>query len=98
MSRKHLKHLIMVVIVTALVTAPTTASACNAAGKDIHVGQLTAVEKSAKTFTIFDVETASPITFIADATLIKSLENVRGIVQVKYDHVGKALKAIEVRY
>lgn len=87
-----------VALAATLVLMPMAALACGSPDKMTHVGQVTAVDKKAGSFTIFDVQTASPITFVSDETLLKGLENVRGMVQVKYEHDGDALRAIDIRY
>jgi hypothetical protein len=56
------------------------------------------VDKKMGSFTIFDVQTASPITFVSDKALLEGLESVRGMVQVKYEHGGDALRATDIRY
>ena len=68
------------------------------AAQQTHVGQVTAVDMGAGSFTIFDVQTATPITFVSDKTLLEGLENVNGMVQVKYEHDGDALRAIDILY
>ncbi len=87
-----------VALAAALVLMPTAALACGSAAQKTHVGQVTAVDMGAGSFTIFDVQTATPITFVSDKTLLEGLENVNGMVQVKYEHDGDALRAIEIIY
>ncbi len=87
-----------VAFAAAVLAAPTAAWACGSPGQKTHVGKVMAVDMTKKSFTIFDVQTASPITFVSDEALLKGLENVRGMVQVKYEHDGDALRAIDIRY
>jgi hypothetical protein len=87
-----------VALAAVLALTPMAALACGSLDQKIHVGQVTGVDKKASSFTIFDVQTASPITFVSDGTLLEGLENVRGMVQVKYEHDGDALRAIDIRY
>ncbi len=87
-----------VALAAALVLMPTAALACGSAAQQTHVGQVTAVDMGAGSFTIFDVQTATPITFVSDKTLLEGLENVNGMVQVKYEHDGDALRAIDILY
>ncbi len=87
-----------VALATALFLMPTAALACLSAEQKTHVGQVTGVDKKAGSFTIFDVQTASPISFVSDKALLEGLENVHGMVQVKYEHDGDALRAIDIRY
>lgn len=91
-------YLIGATLAAALAFAPIAGWACGMPGNKTHVGQLMAVDTNSKSFTIFDVETASPITFISDDTILKTLESIRGMIQVKYEHVGDALRAVDVRY
>lgn len=91
------KYFIGLTLIAALAVAPTT-WACGSPGQKTHVGKVMAVDMTKKSFTIFDVQTATPITFISDESMLKDLQDVRGMVQVKYEHAGDALKAIEVRY
>ena len=87
-----------VALAAALVLMPTLALACGSPEQKTHVGQVTAVDKKVGSFTIFDVQTASPISFVSDKALLKGLEDVRGMVQVKYEHDGDLLRAIDIRY
>jgi hypothetical protein len=87
-----------VVLAAALALMPMAALACGSPDKMTHVGQVTGVDKKMGSFTIFDVQTASPITFVSDEALLKGLENVRDMVQVKYEHDGDTLRAIDIRY
>ncbi|MEE9159763.1 MAG: hypothetical protein V3U60_15440 [Gammaproteobacteria bacterium] len=87
-----------VALAAALVLMPTAALACGSAEQKTHVGQVTAVDQGAGSFTIFDVQTATPITFSSDETLLEGLESVRGMVQVKYEHDGDTLRAIDILY
>ena len=87
-----------VALAAALLLMPTAALACGSAEQKTHVGQVTGVDKKAGSFTIFDVQTASPISFVSDKALLEGLENVHGMVQVKYEHDGDALRAIDIRY
>lgn len=91
------RYLIAAAIVGVL-AAPSATWACQAAGENVHVGKLMAIDTKANSFTIFDVETANPITFASDAPTLKGLQSVRGMVQVHYERVGDVLRALEVRY
>ena len=77
---------------------PVTAWSCNAAGKNTHVGELIAVDAGINSFTIRDVESHGPITFISDDNLIKALKDVKGMVRVRYQKEGHELRAIDVAY
>jgi hypothetical protein len=47
-----------VALAAALVLMPTAALACGSAEQKTHVGQVTAVDQGAGSFTIFDVQPA----------------------------------------
>ncbi len=91
-------YLIGAALAATLAFAPLAGWACGMPGNKTHVGQLMAVDTKGKSFTIFDVQTASPITFMSDDTILKALENTRGMIQVKYEHVGDALRAVDISY
>lgn len=92
MKRGHLAA----ALAAALMITPVVSWACSTAGENVHVGQLMKVDTKAKSFTIFDMQTASPITFLSDESLIKGLKGVQGLVQVLYEEDGDVLRAIEV--
>lgn len=92
------RYIAAVAIAGLLSAAPITTWACKAAGENVHVGKLMKVNVEAKSFTIFDVETANAVTFISDEPMLRSLQGVRGTVQVRYEQAGDALRALEVRY
>ncbi len=56
----------------ALAPAPA-AWACSAAGPQAHVGRVTAVDPRGGTFTLQDAETGRPITFRAEARLLRQV-------------------------
>jgi hypothetical protein len=92
------RYLIAAAITGVLAAAPIATWACQAAGQNVHVGKLMAIDAKANSFTIFDVETANAITFASDEKTLKGLQDARGMVQVHYERVGDVLKALEVRY
>ena len=87
-----------VVLAAMLGLIPMAALACGSPDQMTHVGQVTGIDEKAGSFTIFDVQTASPITFLSDKALLKGLAKVRGMVQVEYEHEGDALRAIDIHY
>ncbi len=91
-------YVVVAALAGLLAAAPIATWACKAAGENVHVGKLMKVNVEAKSFTIFDVETANAITFVSDEPTLRSLQGVRGMVQVRYEQVGDALRAIDVRY
>ncbi|MFQ5469145.1 MAG: hypothetical protein ACE5EH_02435 [Gammaproteobacteria bacterium] len=58
--------------------------ACSAMGPNTHVGNITAVDNDAKTFTIQDVETNKPITFHMNEKVMLSLTGASGQIVVRY--------------
>ena len=74
----------------------TASWACKSAGPNKHVGQITAIDAKADTFTIRDAETDHSMTFEATDKILKDLK-VNDRVMVGYkDDVGKMI-AIDVR-
>jgi hypothetical protein len=73
------------------------ALACSVLGTNTHIGPVTAVDSGKGTFTIIDAETRQPITFLADADVLKSLKDTKGQVRVMYEEAdGGKLKATRV--
>ncbi len=92
------RYLIAAAIASLLTAAPMGTWACQSAGENVHVGKLMAIDTKASSFTIFDVETANPITFASDEQTLKALKGARGTIQVRFERMGDVLKALEVRY
>lgn len=74
------------------------ASACQVAGPNKHVGQVTAVDGAASTFTILDAETRAPITFHASKAILKDVSGASGQVMVSYEEKGGDLVAVDVHF
>ncbi len=72
--------------------------ACNVAGPNKHVGQVTAVDKGKETFTIMDAETRAPITFRASTAILKDVSSASGQVMVSYEAKGNDLVAVDVHF
>lgn len=81
-----------------LSAGPVAAMACEAAGPNSHVGQVTAVDPAKGTFTIMDAETREPITFIAGTDILSGLKNAKGMVKVNYEDKGDKLNAVGVTF
>ena len=75
---------------------PVDAWACKSAGSNVHVGVLTSVDAKAKSFTIIDAETRSPITFVSDEAILKDLAGVKGTIGVSYEEAKGVFRALEV--
>ncbi len=85
-------------VLAAFLTAPVASSACSALGPSAHVGPVLAIDAEAKTFTVLDAQTNTPVTFLADDALLAELENVEGRVVVDFEADGVDLRAIGIRY
>ena len=83
-------------LATALFTS--SAWACDAAGKNTHVGNLMSVDAKQNTFTIQDAQSHSAITFAANNEIIEGLKNANGSVMVNYEEHGKKLTAVGVTF
>ena len=70
--------------------------ACSSAGPNKHVGNVTAVNLDAETFTILDAETGSPISFEATSNILKDL-TVEDRVMVSYQENEGKLTAVEIQ-
>jgi hypothetical protein len=92
------KTLAGVAVVAALFAAPMTSWACDGAGPATHIGKVTSVDAAAKTFTIRDVQSQGPITFAADAEIIKGVQSAKGMVTVKYQEKDGGLTAVGVTF
>jgi hypothetical protein len=82
--------------IVAALWIPVGAWACKAAGANTHVGVLKSVDAKAKSFTIIDAETRSPITFVSDEAILKDLAGVKGTIGVSYEETGGVFRAREV--
>ncbi len=65
--------------------ASGAALACGGANSGKHVGNVTSINPDGKTFTIRDAETSKPITFKANADIIKGLKKAGGSVVVNFE-------------
>ena len=86
-------------VLAALLVVPGTLWACDAAGPSTHIGNITAVDTSTKSFTIRDAQTQSLITFAANTEILRSLKDSSGSIMVNYEEVeGGNLKAVGVTF
>ncbi len=95
-----MKKQILTIIAVAGLTlfTMTSAVACSVAGPNKHVGQVTAVNVRAGTFTIMDAETRKPIVFAASADILKDVAKAKGSVLVSYVRSKGRLVAREVHF
>ena len=85
-------------LTAVLFTAPGITWACDAAGKNTHVGYLMTVDAEHKTFTIRDAQSRGPITFIANNEIIEGLKAAKGSIMVNYKEDGATLTAVGVTF
>jgi len=93
------KHLFSIMAVAGLaVFSATPVFACSAAGPGKHVGQVSAVDAKAGTFTIMDAETGKPIVFAASSGIIKDALQAKGSVMVSYKKADGKLQAQDIHF
>ncbi|MDX8392737.1 MAG: hypothetical protein R8K53_09280 [Mariprofundaceae bacterium] len=93
------KHIFIIMAVASLaVFSATPALACSAAGPGKHVGQVSAVDSKARTFTIMDAETGKPIVFAASASILKNAAQAKGSVMVSYKKANDKLVAQDIHF
>jgi len=92
--RRH--HLIAAALAASLFSATTLA--CDAMGPSTHMGQLMSVDPASNTFTIRDAQSGGPITFSADADVLKALKAHSGSVMVNYEETDEGNKAVGVSF
>ncbi|HEB92882.1 MAG TPA: hypothetical protein ENI94_05345 [Gammaproteobacteria bacterium] len=88
--------LIGAVLAAALFSA--NSPACDAMGPGAHMGQLMSVDPANNSFTIRDAQSGGPITFSADADILKALKNHSGSVKVDYEENDEGNKAVDVSF
>ena len=76
----------------------TGAWACGGADSNRHAGVILGVVEAGQSFTILDMESNRPITFLADDTLISRVSEAKGRVLVEFDSDGANLTATDVRF
>lgn len=85
-------------ILVGLFLVPSLSSACDAAGKSTHIGNLMTVNAEQNTFTIRDAQSRGPITFIANNEIIEGLKDASGSIMVNYEENGDTLTAVGVTF
>lgn len=85
-------------ILLGMFIAPGVTWACDAAGKNTHIGNLMNVNAQQNTFTIRDAQSRSPITFIANNEIIEGLKEASGSIMVNYKEEGATLTATGVTF
>ena len=74
----------------------SSASACDAAGPNTHVGIVTAIDLTRKILTLKDAETTRPIAFVATAEQLRGVK-LEDEVSVIYVVDGKQLRATSIK-
>lgn len=73
--------------------------ACGGEDSGKHIGNITAINKAANTFTIRDMETRQNMTFKADQNTLASLQQASGHITVNYEENDEgALVAIGIKF
>src|SRR3569832_1685492 len=86
-----MKKSISVLLMGAALAFAGGAWACDGAGQNNHVGEVTKIDKTAGTFTIHDVQTNAPIAFKASKEILDHAAKAKGQVMVGYEKSGDAL-------
>jgi len=90
--------LIGAVMMAGLLAMPMASFACDGAGPSTHIGKVSSVDAAAKKFTITDVQSKGPITFVANDEIIKGVKDAKGMVTVKYEEQNGGLTALGVTF
>ena len=94
-----MKKSVLAVVLAASSLFAGSVLACGGDGSGQHIGKVMEVNPQAKTFTIQDMETRSPVTFNANDTIIAAVQKRGGAVQVHYEEDDDgALKAVGVNF
>lgn len=93
------KTLVAAVLSTGL-ALPVAALACGGVASGKHMGDVVAVDSSAKTFTIRDAETRSPITFTANEEIVAAVAKSNdATVMVNFEETAEGgLRALGVTF
>lgn len=92
------KSMMIVAFIASVFLVPVYTWACDGAGPMTHVGNVLSIDAKAKTFTLRDAQTSSPITFKANDEIINGLKDAHGMITVKYQEDGDKLNAVGVTF
>ena len=92
------KLMVGAVLMAGLLALPLTSFACDGAGPSTHIGKVSAVDAKAMKFTITDVQSKGPITFVANEEILKNIQDAKGMVTVKYEEKNGGLTALGVTF
>lgn len=79
------KSLFIVAFTVTLIAASGSVFACGGENSGKHIGNITAVNEAAKTFTIRDMESQNPITFVANSEIMAAVKGAKGNIMVNYE-------------
>jgi len=85
----------IVIAVTLMLFSVSASFACESAGTNVHIGEVTSINSS--TFTLLDAETNSPIEFIASSEVLLALAGLNRTIAVDYHEEEGRLVALTVR-
>jgi len=85
-------------VLAGLLALPVASFACDGAGPSTHIGKVSSVDAAAKKFTITDVQSKGPITFVATEEILKGIKDAKGMVTVKYEEKNGGLTALGVTF
>jgi hypothetical protein len=93
-----IKSILTSAALAGALVASSSAGACDAAGKNTHIGSLMTVNAAQNTFTIQDAQSRSPITFVTNTEIIEGLKDAKGSIMVNYKEDGDTLTAVGVTF
>jgi hypothetical protein len=85
-------------VLAGLLALPVASFACDGAGPSTHIGKVSSVDAAANKFTITDVQSKGPITFVATEEILKGIKDAKGMVTVKYEEKNGGLTALGVTF
>ena len=92
------KKIMVGAVLAGLLALPVASFACDGAGPSTHIGKVSSVDAAAKKFTITDVQSKGPITFVATEEILKGVKDAKGMVTVKYEEKNGDLTALGVTF
>src|SRR3569833_704712 len=92
-----MKKSISVLLMGAALAFAGGAWACDGAGQNKHVGEVTKIDKTAGTFSFHDVQTYAPITFMASKEILDHAAKAKNQKKKGYEKSGDALKAKDIQ-
>ncbi len=83
-------------IITATVLASLLPLGAWACGESNHIGNVTAVDTRAKSFTIMDMATQKPLTFAASDKILLAVASTKQAITVNYREENGKLIALTI--